>query len=294
VTIVDPVPAGSEGLPAPRIRGREFKLLRGLIYKEAGIYLSEAKQALVVGRLSRRLRDLQLDSFAAYYEIVRADGEERARMLDCICTNETHFFREPRQFEFLEQKVFPQWINRAAAGLMPRRIRVWSAACSTGEEPCSLAMILLAHFPPDSGWSLDILATDLSTRALESAKAGVWRIEKAAEIPPDYLKAFMLRGTGTQEGAMKAGPGVRSILRFQRVNLNEARYPVAGPFDLVFCRNVLIYFDAASKARVVGRLLEQLAPDGYLCLGHAESLNSVSQRARSVGPTVYMHAPRTC
>jgi chemotaxis protein methyltransferase CheR len=282
--------AGAEGWPVPRIRGREFSLLRGLIHKEAGIYLSEAKAALVVGRLSRRLRDLQLRSFEAYYEVVKVDAEERVRMLDCICTNETHFFREPRQFEFLEQQLLPLWVARAAAGLMPRRIRVWSAACSTGEEPYSVAMTLLAHLPPASGWDLDVLATDLSTRALESAKAGTWHIDKAAEIPQDYLKAFMLRGTGARQNVMKARPGLRSILRFERVNLNEGRYPVPGPFDLVLCRNVLIYFDAASRARVVCQLLERLAPDGYLFLGHAESLNSLTERVRSVGPTVYVHA----
>jgi chemotaxis protein methyltransferase CheR len=285
--------AGNEGWPLPRIRGREFSLLRGLIHKEAGIYLSDAKKALVVGRLSRRLRELQLRSFEAYYQVVKVDGEERVRMLDCICTNETHFFREPRQFEFLEQQLLPQWVARAAAGLMPRRIRVWSAACSTGEEPYSVAMTLLAHLPPASGWDLDILATDLSTRALEWAKAGIWHIEKAKEIPQDYLKAFMLRGTGGQQGVMKARAGLRSILRFERVNLNEARYPVPGPFDLVLCRNVLIYFDAASKARVVGQLLERLAPDGHLFLGHAESLNCLTERARSVGPTIYVRAAKT-
>jgi chemotaxis protein methyltransferase CheR len=274
----------------PRLRGREFSLLRDLIHKEAGIYLSEAKRALVVGRLSRRLRELRLRSFDAYYRVVEADDEERVRMLDCICTNETHFFREPRQFEFLEERVFPEWIARGASGSIPRRIRAWSAACSTGEEPYSLAMTLLAHFPPGSGWEIDILATDLSTRALERAKAGLWRVEKAAEIPLGHLKAFMLRGTGAQEGVMKAGPGIRSVLRFARVNLNEARYPVGGPFDLVFCRNVLIYFDSASKARVVSRLLGQLAPEGHLFLGHAESLAGLTDRARSVGPTVYVHA----
>jgi chemotaxis protein methyltransferase CheR len=293
VTGAGAAPALNDGWSPPRLCAREFSLLRGLIYKEAGIYLSEAKKALVVGRLSRRLRELHLGSFEAYYRLVQADGDERVRLLDCICTNETHFFREPRQFEFLEQRVFPEWVERAAAGLMPRRIRAWSAACSTGEEPYSLAMTLLAHFPPSSGWEVDIHATDLSTRALELARAGVWRIEKALEIPQDHLKAFMLRGTGAQEGVMKAGLEIRSAVRFERVNLNEARYPVPGPFDLVFCRNVLIYFDAAARARVVSRLLDQLAPAGHLFLGHAESLNCLTERARSVGPTVYVHAGQT-
>ncbi len=290
MTIAKAVPVSAEGSSLPRISAKEFAQFQGLIHREAGIYLSEVKQALVVGRLSRRLRELQLGSFGAYYRMVEADEEERVRMLDCICTNETHFFREPRQFEFLEQQVFPEWAARAASGLMPRRIRVWSAACSTGEEPYSLAMTLLARFPPSSGWNLEILASDLSTRALDRAKAGLWRIDRASEIPQAFLRAFMLRGTGAQEGVMKAGPEIRSLIRFERVNLNQTRYPVRGPFDLVFCRNVLIYFDLASKARVVDRLLNQLAPDGYLFLGHAESLTGLTARVRSVGPTVYVQA----
>lgn len=290
MTTAETAPASAEGSSLPRISGKEFALFQGLIHREAGIYLSEIKKALVVGRLSRRLRELQLGSFGAYYHMVEADATERVRMLDCICTNETHFFREPRQFEFLDQQVFPDWTARAASGLMPRRIRAWSAACSTGEEPYSLAMTLLAHFPPSSGWSIEILATDLSTRALDRAGAGLWHIDKAREIPQAYLKAFMLRGTGAQEGVMKAGQEIRSLLRFERVNLNQARYPVRGPFDLVFCRNVLIYFDVASKARVVDRLLDQLAPEGHLFLGHAESLTGLTARARSVGPTVYVRA----
>jgi chemotaxis protein methyltransferase CheR len=282
--------ATSAALSLPRISAKEFAFFRDLIHRESGIFLSEAKKALVVGRLGRRLRELGLSSLGAYCRLLaEGDEQERMRMLDCICTNETHFFREPRQFEFLVQRVFPEWAARAAAG-MPRRIRAWSAACSTGEEPCSLAMTLLAHFPPSSGWTVEILASDLSTRALDQARAGLWSIDKAKEIPERYLKAFMLRGRGPQEGVMKAGLEVRSLVRFQRVNLNHDRYPVAGPFDLVFCRNVLIYFDVASKIRVVNRLLDQLATGGYLFLGHAESLTGLSGRVRSVGPTVYVRA----
>ena len=272
-----------------RISAREFALFRDLIHRESGIFLSEAKKALVVGRLGRRLRQLGLSSWGDYHRLAEGDEEERVRMLDCICTNETHFFREPRQFAFLEQQAFPEWAARAAAGA-PRRIRAWSAACSTGEEPYSLAMTLLAHFPPSSGWTIDILASDLSTRVLDQARAGVWSIEKSREIPERHLKAFMLRGTGPQQGVMKAGLAVRSVLRFQRVNLNLDRYPVSGPFDLVLCRNVLIYFDVASKMRVVNRLLDLLAPGGYLFLGHAESLAGLGDRGRSVGPTVYVRA----
>jgi chemotaxis protein methyltransferase CheR len=286
---MDPANARAVVAPTRILTPREFRLFQALIQREAGIHLSDAKKVLVEGRLARRLRELGLD-FAAYYGLVETDPQERVRMLDCICTNETHFFREPRQFEFLESHVFPEWRARGEAGAMARRVRVWSAGCSTGEEPYSVAMAFLARFPPSSGWEVEIVATDLSTRVLERAQSAVWPIEKAKEIPEPYLKAFMLRGTGPEEGRMKAGPLVRSRVRFQRLNLNAEPFTFAGRFDLVLCRNVLIYFDAASKARVVSRLLERLEPRGYLFLGHAETVTGLGARTRSVGPTVYAHA----
>lgn len=273
------------------ITDREFALFQELIQREAGIHLTPAKKPLLVGRLSRRLRVLGLKSFGDYYRLVMERGSaELTVLLDCICTNETHFFREPRQFEFLEQRLFPEWEDQAASGKRSRRVRVWSAACSTGEEPYSLAMMLWDHFPSTSGWEIEILATDLSTRALKLAEDGVWSIEKAKEIPPKYLKSYMLRGTRSQEGKMKVCPALRSMVRFERANLNRDLLPVMGLFDLIFCRNVLIYFNNESKTRVVERLLNHLAPTGYLFVGHAESLNSLTDRVWSVIPTVYVLA----
>jgi chemotaxis protein methyltransferase CheR len=265
---------------------RDFRLFQALIHREAGIHLSRAKKALVEGRLARRLRELGLD-YGAYYRLVESHEKERVRMLDCICTNETHFFREPKQFTFLESRVFPEWVARNESARMPRRVRVWSAGCSTGEEPYSLAMSFLARFPPSSGWEIDILATDLSTRALEKARCAVWPLAKAKEIPAPYLKDFMLKGTGPQAGNMKAGPEIRSRVRFQRLNLNADAFPLADRFDLILCRNVLIYFDATTKARVVGRLIDRLGPQGYLFLGHSETVAGLNARMRSAGPTVY-------
>ena len=271
------------------ITDREFLLFQTLIHNHAGIHLGPAKKALLVGRLTRRLRELGLTTFRAYYDRVTdgSDPVEQVRMLDSICTNETRFFRERRQFEFLAERVFPEWEKEAAAGLRSRQLRVWSTACSTGEEPYSLAMVLLDRFPPAS-WSVRILATDLSTRALARAREAVWPIEKSRDIPPHYLKAYMLRGNRSQEGRMKAGQEIRSVVEFARVNLNDTSYPVSGPFDVIFCRNVLIYFDAACKVRVVNRLLDALAPGGYLLVGHAESLNGLTCRARAAAPTIYI------
>ena len=262
----------------------EFELFQRLILAEAGIWLAPMKKALLVGRLARRLRELGLASYRAYHERVREDPAEKIRMLDAICTNETHFFREPRHFEFLSTRVFPALREQAEAGRRARRIRVWSAACSSGEEPYSIAMALLDAFP--SGWDLEILATDLSTRILERARAAVWPIAKSSEISRPFLDAFMLRGVASQAGLMKAGPEIRALVRFDRVNLNGESWP-EGRFDLVFCRNVLIYFERRAKERVVERLLDRLEPGGHLFLGHAESLGGLTTRARPAMPTVY-------
>jgi chemotaxis protein methyltransferase CheR len=279
---------GRKAAGGPAVSDADFALFQALIHREAGIFLAPIKKALLVGRLARRLRELGMRSWRAYYDQVVADGIERVRMLDAICTNETHFFREPRHFQFLEERVFPAWREQADAGRRPRRVRIWSAACSSGEEPFSLAMTLLAAFP--MGWELEVLASDLSTRVLEHAERAVWPLDKAAEIPEAHRKAFMLRGFGAQEGLMQAGPEIRAMVTFARVNL-VGDWPPAAPFDLVFCRNVLIYFDRAAKARVVERLLDRLDPRGYLFLGHAESLGGLTERARPVIPTVYAPAP---
>jgi chemotaxis protein methyltransferase CheR len=271
----------------PPLSDAEFREFRDLVHREAGIFLGPSKKALLVGRLGRRLRAVGAASFAQYYERIHRDAVERVEMLNALCTHETHFFREPRQFEFLESVVYPQWAAEAAAGRRARTIRAWSAACSTGEEPYSLAMSLLSHLPREAGWSIEILASDLSTQALTRAGAGLWPIDKATEISEPLRKRFMWRGVGSQEGRMRAGEELRSVLRFERINLSDPDDLPRGPFDLLFCRNVLIYFEAASKPAVIGRLLDRLAPSGLLLLGHAESLSGFGERARSVGPTVY-------
>lgn len=267
------------------ISEREFLRLRDLVYREAGIWLSHAKTALLVGRLAKRLRHHGLKSFKQYYDLVINSPEERIQMLDALSTNETHFFREPQHFELLKSAIFPKWAEEAATGHRSRKIRALSAGCSTGQEPYSLAMILLDRFP---GWEIEIIATDLSTRALEIARAGIWPAAKVDEIPLSYRKAFMLKGFADQAGKIKAGPEIRSVVRFFRMNLNEPAYPLTGKFEMIFCRNVLIYFDQRGRERVVRRLASFLSPDGYFFLGHAESLHAMSDRLRSIIPTVYI------
>ncbi len=267
---------------------REFRLLQNLIYREAGIFLADTKKALVSGRLTRRLRVLGLSDFSSYYDLVSANtGGELSQMIDNICTNETRFFREAKQFDFLERSYLPTLRERAAAGAIPKSIRVWSAACSTGEEPYSLAMTLATHLPSQDGWSVKIIASDLSTKVLATARDGVWLIERSRDIPREYLRAYMLRGVAGEASRMRAQPQLKSMIDFRQINLNDRDYGMKGGFDLIFCRNVLIYFDRQSKAGVVERLTQQLAPSGLLFLGLAESLTGIPHSLVNAGPSVY-------
>ena len=262
---------------------REFRRFRELVYLESGIRLSEEKRELLTARLSRRVRGLGMTRFRDYLAAVEQDEGERVEMLDRIVTNETRFFREPHQFTFLENDVLPRWRAEAAQRTRQRRVRVWSAGCSTGQEPYSIAMTLLAHL---EGWQIEILATDISRRALREAVTGIWPLEKAGEIPQEFLKTYMLRGVRSQAGTMSAGDQLRALIRFQRLNLND-ELPDIGAFDLVFCRNVLIYFDPDSRAQALRRILGRLAPAGHLFVGHSESLLGSGLRLRSMAPSVY-------
>jgi chemotaxis protein methyltransferase CheR len=271
----------------------EFRRLVELIHGVSGISLNDSKRALVMRRLTARIRELGLESIGEYTELVMADdsGSEQVTLLDCIATNETHFFREPQHFEHLESTVYPEWIRQAKEGRRPYAIRAWSAACSTGQEPYSLAMQLLTHFPAEDGWRVEIMASDISTTALAKAVGGEWPIDKASEIPGEYLQRWMLRGTGKHVGRMRAARELREAVRFARFNLNDDHYDIPGTFDLIFCRNVLIYFSAAGRAAVIDRLTDRLAPDGLLFVGHAESLHTHRDRLRAVLPTVYARQP---
>jgi chemotaxis protein methyltransferase CheR len=289
--VIDAMPLA---LPATSLRplsGREFRLFQQIILDEAGIFLADAKTALLVSRLSKRLRELGCPSFSEYYDRVRTDDAERARMVERICTHETAFFREPKHFELLEQQVFPEWEAQARAGRRERTVRAWSAGCSSGEEPYSLAMSLLASFPAKAGWRIELLATDLSAAVLERARAAVWPVERASRIPTRHLKRFMLRGVGKEAGKMKAGPVLRSAVCFQQVNLRSSPLSVAGGFDLIFCRNVLIYFAPELRQQALDRLLDHLVAHGLLFLGHAETLSHAGDRVRLVMPTVYEVRP---
>jgi chemotaxis protein methyltransferase CheR len=278
--------------PIPDLAAQEFCLFQGLILRESGIHLDARNRAMLVSRLWKRLRAVELNSFSSYYRLVKADPAEMVRMLDCICTNETHFFREPAAFDCLRQRIFPEWREAADANERSRTLRAWSAACSTGEEAYSLAMTLLLEFPTSFGWNIEVLGTDLSTKVLARAVTGIWPVEKISGVPIEYQRKFLLKGFGPDKGKIKAGDELRQVVRFQRLNLTQEPFHVSGPFDLIFCRNVLIYFQWETKIEVVNRLGKYLAPNGYLFLGHAESLHGVTDKLQSVAPKVF-RAPKT-
>jgi chemotaxis protein methyltransferase CheR len=264
----------------------EFGRFQHLVETIAGIHLSETKRALLVSRLWKRVRACEVHSFAEYYSLISRDEAERGAMIDAICTNETQFFREPRQFDYLRSTLIPQWRQRAAGGERQKSIRVWSAGCSSGEEPYSIAMLLLAELPSSEGWTISVKATDLSNKVLEQARAGCWKIARAAEIPEDYLRRFMLRGVGSKQGELKAGQQVRSVIEFARLNLMSSPFPL-GSFDLIFCRNVMIYFRAPVRDALQRELISHLEPHGHFFLGHAESISAPAAGLRRVIPNVY-------
>jgi chemotaxis protein methyltransferase CheR len=266
-----------------------FEKFQKLIYAETGIWLGSSKTALLCGRLFRRLRALEISSLQSYYDCVIQPGqhEERARMIDAITTNETRFYREPRQFEFLMQRVFPRWLADAERGLRPKKLRIWSAGCSSGEEPYTVAMLLARDFPEEQGWEVRLLATDISNRVLEKARKGIYPIARSAEIPKDLLHGSMLRGTAERQSEMKVKVEIQRMVDFRRVNLDQESDLSESPFDAIFCRNVLIYFDAASKQRAVTNLIRHLRVNGFLFVGHAENLHSVFPQLRSLEPTIY-------
>ena len=262
------------------ISDAEFSAVQKFIFDAAGIHMSAAKKALVCGRLAKRLAHHGLDSYGQYMDLVKAPGAggEAQLAVDLLTTNETYFFREGKHFERLRE---------LALGARPGTpFRVWSAACSSGEEPYSIAMVL-SDALRTAPW--EVLGTDISTRVLERAQTGIYAMERTQHIPPEYLKRFCLKGTGTSEGTLLVERVLRDRVKFAQVNLNES-LPRLGPFDVAFLRNVMIYFTADTKREVVRRVAGQLKPGGLLFIGHSESLHDIDAGVRMLAPSVYTTA----
>ncbi len=272
-----PVVARS-GVAGTTISNAEFKRFQTWIHQTAGITLSEHKHALVMGRLASRLRHYQLTSYDDYFHLLTGGsnpGEARIAV-DLLSTHETHFFREPKHFDFLGRQIL-------SAPRTGQALRVWSAAASTGEEPYSIAMTLAAALG-DRPW--EVLASDVSERVLERARSGHYAIERAASIPEAHLRTCCLKGIGAQHGTFVIEPKIRARVQFMHINLNDT-LPRIGLFDAIFMRNVMIYFNQETKRNVVARILTHLQPGGHLYIGHSESLHGVSSTLKSVVASVY-------
>ncbi len=257
---------------------REFERFQRFIHQAAGIHLSPAKKALVSGRLARRLQHHGLAHYTDYLALLDrdADGAEAQTAVDLLTTNETYFFREGKHFDRL----------RALADEAPRghTFRVWSAACSSGEEPYSMAMVL-ADVRADRPW--EIVGSDISTRVLQRARSGHYPLERARQVPPAYLKRFCLKGRDEQDGTLLVARALRERVKLLQVNLNAPLPAELGSFDVVFLRNVMIYFNPETKQQVVARVLGTLRRGGCFIVGHSESLNGMMDGVQQLSPSVY-------
>lgn len=261
----------------------DFHALRVLVKSVTGIHLSEQKRELVYGRLTRRLRALQLRTFAEYRERLKGDVQELAELCNAITTNLTSFFREPHHFQYLREHVLAPLAAEPPGG---RRLRIWSAGCSTGEEPYSIAMTVLETLPDAGRWDVRILATDLDSEVLERARRGIYPPERMGNISPERLQRFF---TGHQEpggACRRVSPEAAALITFKQLNLIHA-LPMKGPLDAIFCRNVVIYFDKETQRELFARMARLQRPGDLLFLGHSESLFKVCDSYALIGKTIY-------
>lgn len=272
---------GGINFEAVTLGDRELARITTLVRNKAGIALTEAKRPLIIARLQKRLRHLQLRSYADYLHVLENDstGAELTSFLDALTTNHTYFFREEQHFTMLASQVVPEWRKRTPSGPM----KIWCAACSSGQEPYTIAMTL-ADMPTPTPFTM--LASDLSTKVLAKAASGVYRMEDVQGLPTDILKRHFERGMGAQSGLARVSAALRRPITYRQINLLE-QGPGGQPFDVIFCRNVMIYFEADVQQRVVAMLERHLAPGGYLFVSHSESLNAVEHGLKWVAPAAY-------
>ena len=267
-----------------------FVRFRGLIREQTGISLRDGKEVMLASRLNRRLRHHGLSSYSEYLTLLRGrqdGGVEMREFINCVTTNKTSFFRESHHFDFLANTVVPEAVQRASSG--QRTLRVWSAACSTGEEPYSIAMTLLHTLAP--GWQIAVEASDIDTAVLETARKGVYPLLAVEEMDEAFCRTFFLRGKDGMNGMVRVRPAVCTTVNFQRINLIDSTWPIEGGLDAIFFRNALIYFDQEIQERFLRRMLRLLRPDGYLFLGHSENVPWLYDAVTPLSKTVYQKLP---
>ncbi len=263
------------------MRTTTFNKIRKVVYDNSGIYLSDSKVQLVTSRLQKRLRSLGLEEYEDYLDVLKNDvaGNELVEFLNVISTNTTYFFREPVHFQYYSEMIKTMQ-NRGQS-----RIRVWCAASSTGEEPYTLAMCYMEQ-TGNVGIDFRLLATDISTRVLEVAKAGIYKKDKLSDIPGNIRYKYFSKTTyKSDDYAIK--DMLRPLIAFRRLNLSKTPYPMHGPFDIIFCRNVMIYFDLATKQKLIDEAWRLLRPGGFLFLGHSESIAGIKNNFELVKPALY-------
>lgn len=262
---------------------KDFELLRKLVSEHTGIKLSEHKQEMLYSRLSRRLRALNLKDFATYYQFLQSDcGDELIQFVNAVTTNLTAFFRESHHFGYLAQTALPQLL---IAKQDSRRIRIWSAGCATGEEAYSIAMVVKEVVPPY--WDVKILATDLDSNVLETAIHGVYEEERVVDLSEERLRRWFKKGAGTQAGKVQISSELQNLVTFKQLNLIHP-WPLRGPLDIIFCRNVVIYFDKTTQKSLFERFANLLKIKGYLFIGHSENLFQLTDRFRLLQQTIYV------
>lgn len=263
---------------------KEFKFISKLVGERTGIVLSDAKRQMVYGRLSRRLRQLKLTKFSDYCDILTSGHEdELIEFTNAITTNLTAFFREDHHFQHLKNTVLPELIRNNAS---TKRIRIWSAGCSSGEEPYSIAMCVRELISKSSGWDIKILATDLDSNMVQRGKNGIYATERVEGLTKARMKKWVQKGRGEHADKVRMHNDLRELITFKELNLMEG-WPIKGPFDLMFCRNVVIYFNKATQQELFDRYADLLSPNAYLYIGHSESLNKVTDRFDLLGKTIY-------
>lgn len=267
------------------MRDSEFEFIRSIVYERSRINLGPDKRELVSARLGKRLRATNAPDLGAYCQLLQAPGaeEELGNLIDAISTNHTFFFREIAHFDFLRDKAVPEMAARARAEHWSR-LNVWSAASSSGEEPYSIAITLAGCA---GAWPWQIEATDISHRILAKARAGIYKEETVSRLPSDVVRTYFQRGFGPQEGNYRVKESLRERVTYRQLNLLEGEPPFRDPFQVIFCRNVMIYFDRTTQEQLVERLTRRLVPGGYLFVGHSESLTHITHRLRMIRPAIY-------
>lgn len=275
-------------LPAT-MNDREFKRFSAIVYENAGIKLPPAKKIMLEARLQKRLKALGIGSFEEYGDYVCSSvghDNEMVHMIDVVTTNKTDFFREPAHFEFLVKTAIPT-ILKTTKGAGRNQLRIWSAGCSSGEEPYTLAMVLAEYALINPDFTFSILASDICTEILHMAKTAIYPEERADIIAMNLKKKYLLKSKNRELGLVRICPQLRSMVKFRRINFMDNSFGINEKMDIIFCRNVVIYFDKQTQQNLMKKFYDQLKPGGYLFIGHSETLSGLDVKFNSVASTVY-------